>query len=1075
VLLFGALVPIIVALSASAAPGGSTPAENPSKLTKHDFALLAKKRAQGAKTVTLLVAAELGANPEVAAALENLGGTVHYRNDRLGYIRVELPLKRAYAAGEIADIEAANVDELVPLPDPRPEGEGPVLSQPAPGAGTPRENPYMPTRDTNAAEFVDHHRSWDGRGVTIGILDSGIDLHHPSLNTTSTGERKIVDWVTYTHPVTDNDPTWVATSPVTAAGGTFTVGTTTYTAPANGDYRFGTFNERDSRLGGELGNDVNRDGNPAGSNGVFGVLWQGDTVWVDTNQNLSFADETGMQPYKVDYDVGTFGTDNPATAVREALPFVVQYDTPSNRVNIGIVSGAHGSHVAGIAAGNRLFGGQMSGAAPGAKIVSVRVCLFIAGCTSHALIEGMIFAATHPAVDVINMSIGGLPALNDGNNTRAILYNRLITDENVQMFISAGNSGPGVNTIGDPSVASKVMSVGSYIHRDSWLRNYGSAVSKTDNLHPFTSMGPAENGGFKPQIVAPGSAISSIPTWQAGGPVTGTYELPPGYAMFNGTSMAAPQAAGAAALLISAAKQAHQGEGGGDGKGRSVEFRSDQLRQAMNSSARYLDGTRYQAHEQGNGLLDVDKAWKLLRRNIETVQITSRVPSGSPLAGFLEEPGFGTGIYDQQGVVGQSYVRTYTFKRTSGPDRTIKYHLDWTGNDGTFESAAEIRLPLNVAVELLVTVRPTSVGRHGAILNLDEPRTAGIDYQTMNVVVAAEKFSAANGYTITHSGSIERNQAEHYFFEVPAGTPAFKVDIASPRPGGFAAPGNGQVRFLRFHPWGVPVDSNSSLSCYNPQVAVGGSCAGNPASRTVTNPQAGVWEITVEARRTSDTLSAPYSLTASILGATVSPNPDVIPSATIGTPISRSYTLTNLFGPFTGRAVGTTLGSARLGPFTIGHLEQQQYATAVSAGSTSFRATIGSPSDPAADLDLFVFRCAPTCVLVGQSADGDSEESVTIANPAAATYVVLVDGFDVPAGTTTYNYVDVFVNSAFGSIAVTDTDTLRAAGSSWTVPATVTASAAPATGRVLFGNVEVRTDENVLVGRGDVIVQSVTP
>jgi len=1062
-LLFAALVPVIVALSAGAAPGGSKSAENPSKLTKHDFALLAKKRVQGAKTVTLLVASERGANREVAVALEDLGGTVQYRNDRFGYIRVALPLKQAYAAGELADIEAANVDELVPLPDPRPEGEGPVLSQPAPGAGTPRKNPYMPTGDTKAAQFVNDHPSWDGRGVTIGILDSGVDLGHPSLNTTSTGERKIVDWVTYTHPVTDNDPTWVATSPVTVAGGTFTVGASTYVAPTDGAYRFGTFNERDSRFGGELGNDINRDGNPAGSSGTFGVLWQGDTVWVDTNQNLSFADQTGMQPYKVDYDVGTFGTDNPATAVREAMPFVVQYDTASNRVNIGVVSAAHGSHVAGITAGNRLLGGQMSGAAPGAKIVSVRVCLFIAGCTSHALVEGMIYTATHPAVDVINMSIGGLPALNDGNNTRAILYNRLITDEDVQMFISAGNSGPGTNTIGDPSVASKVMSLGSYIHKDTWLRNYGSVVSNTDNLHPFSSQGPAEDGGFKPQIVAPGSAISSVPTWQPGGPVPGTYELPPGYAMFNGTSMAAPQAAGAAALLISAAKQT------------AVAVRSDQLRQAMNSSARYLDGTRFQAQEQGNGLLNVETAWALLRRNIATVQITSRVASGSPLAGFLAEPGFGAGIYDQQGVVGESYVRTYTFKRTSGPSESIKYRLEWEGNDGTFRSAEELRLPLNVAVELPVTIQSLTTGRHGAILNLDDPATVGVDYQTMNVVVAAERFSATNGYSITHTGSIERNQAEHYFFEVPAGTPAFKVDIASPNPGGFAAAGNGQVRFLRFHPWGVPVDSNSSLSCYNPQVVVGGSCAGNPASRTVTNPQAGVWEITVEARRTSDTLSAPYSLTASTLGASVSPNPDVIPSAAIGTPVPRSYTLTNLFGPFTGKAVGSTLGSARLGPFTIAHHAQQQYATVVSAGSTSFRATIGSPSDPAADLDLFVFRCAPGCVLVAQNADGDSEESVTIANPVAATYVVLVDGFNVPAGTTTYKYVDVFVNPAFGSIAVTDADALRAGGSSWTVPATVTANAAPASGRVLFGNVDVLTDENVLVGRGDVIVQSVTP
>jgi imidazolonepropionase-like amidohydrolase len=43
------------------------------------------------------------------------------------------------------------------------------------------------------------------------------------------------------------------------------------------------------------------------------------------------------------------------------------------------------------------------------------------------------------------------------------------------------------------------------------------------------------------------------------------------------------------------------------------------------------------------------------------------------------------------------------------------------------------------------------------------------------------------------------------------------------------------------------------------------------------------------------------------------------------------------------------------------------------------------------------------------------------------------------------------------------------------VPGSVTANAAPAAGRVLLGNVEVQTDANILIGSGDVIVESVTP
>ena len=167
------------------------------------------------------------------------------------------------------------------------------------------------------------------------------------------------------------------------SGATFAFGGVTYTAPA-GNYRIGLFNERNPALGGEVGNDVNRDGNPAGSSGIFAVLWDpaADTVWVDTNQNSSLRRSDGDADYKVNRDVGYFGTDNPATAIAERMPFVVQTIGSTKYVNIGIVSGAHGSHVAGIAAGNALFGGQMGGAAPGAKIVSSRACLFVAGCTA---------------------------------------------------------------------------------------------------------------------------------------------------------------------------------------------------------------------------------------------------------------------------------------------------------------------------------------------------------------------------------------------------------------------------------------------------------------------------------------------------------------------------------------------------------------------------------------------------------------------------------------------------------------------------------------------------------------------
>ncbi len=254
------------------------------KLSKQDRALIATATAKGKDSVTILIAAQTGANASVVTGLRSLGATIRYREDTLDYIRATISVARVDAAAALKGVKTLELDSLVPLPDPRPDAQTAPTPYPAPNGGTPRANPYMPIGDTGAAAFLDAHPTWDGRGVTVGVLDTGITLDHPALSTTTTGSPKIIDWVTYTHPTDDGDPTWVLTDPVT--GPTFSVGGVTYTAPAGGSFRFGVFDERHPNLGGEVGRDVNRDGNPAGSNGKFGVLWDGGSrVWVDADQD----------------------------------------------------------------------------------------------------------------------------------------------------------------------------------------------------------------------------------------------------------------------------------------------------------------------------------------------------------------------------------------------------------------------------------------------------------------------------------------------------------------------------------------------------------------------------------------------------------------------------------------------------------------------------------------------------------------------------------------------------------------------------------------------------------------------
>jgi subtilisin family serine protease len=997
-----------------------------------------------------------------ADQLRALGGVVLKADGAVDYLKVEMPTGKAEQAGRLSSVEAVDVDGLIPIDDPQPEGAQQPIPQTPPDANTPRVNPYLPTGDTQAAQFALANPQWDGRGTTIAVLDSGVDLDVPALQTTTTGLPKIVDWYNANSP-TSGDATWITTSG--RFNGTFTAAAKTWTAPATGGpYAFGQLREAAGDLAaGELGGDIDRDGVTAES---IGVLQDRTTkrVYVDLDQDGDFTDQTSMIDFKANRDVQFLGTDDPATAVTERVPFVVVTDrsvyNPTSDagsvVNLGIAGAQHGTHVAGITAANGLFGGAMSGAAPGAQVMAVKVCLTTSSCTSSDLIDGVLYAA-HNGADVVNISIGGLPGLNDGNNARATLYNRTIDEFNMQIFNSAGNSGAGANTVGDPSVATNSLSVGSYITRATWLSNYGSDPLHDKGLHPFSSRGPREDGGFKPDLIAPGAAISTTPRWQPGGPVTGTYTLPPGYSMLNGTSMAAPQAAGAGALLVSAYKATF-----------GTRPTAAALRSAIRSSAVYQP--QLGAYEQGAGLFAVTAAWDQLRAGQRPHAITAAVPVSTVLSGQLATPNVGVGIHDREGVtLGVKYNRTYTLTRTSGPAKPVAHVVRWVGNDGAFSSRTKIALPLNEPVDFAVQVNPFSPGAHSAVLQLDDPATPGVDLLTMNSVFVPNDLVAANAYKFETSGTVGRNATRHYFVRVPVGASALKVDMT----GGGDAAGAGQVRFLRYTPQGLPLDSTSSLSCYDPDA--GGGCANGTAhSRTVVNPLPGVWEIVVEARRTSDAQSAPFGLTATILSTTIAPNPDLVPSATIGTPQVRNYTVTNQLAAFTGRLVGGgALASTQTQRPTVAHQGSQTFDVTLPSGVTSYTVRTGNASDIRSDIDLVVSRCAPTCVVVGSSTGSTSVELVTLANPAAGLYRIRVDGFSVPSGSTAYDLVDSYVSPALGTLAANDANANHPSGSSWTPTATLTVTGQPGVDRKITGTLTVQTDTGITVGAGTLTVDAV--
>ncbi|MER5358955.1 S8 family serine peptidase [Streptomyces sp. NPDC002785] len=1042
------------------------------KLGAADAGLLAKAKAKGEKNVTMMVATAPGATEQVTKQLDAVKGSVLGRAyDKLGYVRATVPTASAEAtikaASKLSSVHGIDLKQEIKLDDPTPAADrvaGATTkstgSYPAPGKKTPAKNPYNPSFETGAVDFVKQHPKADGRGVTIGVLDSGVDLGHPALQKTTTGERKIVDWVTATDPVSDGDGTWLKMTDA-VSGPTFTYQGRTYKAP-EGDFKIKLFAEAATK-GGDMAGDLNRDGD---TTDVWAVLYDPvtNTTRVDLNNNGDFTDDTALKPYKEKHQVSYFGKDDPRTDVVERIPFSVETrknvvhnaaGDKADYVSIGVIESEHGTHVAGITAANGLFGGEMNGAAPGAKIVSSRACTWSGGCTNIALTEGMIDLVVNRGVDVVNMSIGGLPPLNDGNNARSELYKRLIDIYGVQLVISAGNDGPGVNTIGDPGLADHVISVGASISKETWAANYGSNVTKKYDMLPFSSRGPREDGGFAPILTAPGASINTTQTWLPGGPVKEAgYSLPAGYSMLQGTSMSSPQAAGATALLLSAAKQKH------------IELPPADLRTALTSTATHIKGVP--AHAQGSGLIDIVGAWKQIeKQGAPAHEYSVKAPVDTAIDFALKTPGFGTGLYDREGGLKAGQKKSYdvTITRTTGPDKAVKHQLSWKNNDGTFKltGPSTVSLPLGKPVTVKVQAQPGSAGVHSAILQVDDSKTVGVDHQILSTVIVSTPL-VKPAYAFKASGSVQRNGTTSYFVNVPEGAKTLEVAMGALRSGS-------QTRFISIHPYGVQTENSSTIFCYPNYENPDNTC--RPDVRSYKDPQAGVWEIEVEARRTSPLLDNPYKLDVSLLGATFDPAVQTIAEAKIGTPAAVDWKVTNNAGDLEGALKGGSLGSAKVATPSIKTGDEQEYTVTIGEGVEKLDVAIGGTSDANADLDLYVFKGNTQ---VGKSTTAGSEESVSLVKPAAGTYTVVIDGYDVPAGTSTYNYRDVYYTPSLGTIKVDESKAVKLAnGASAQIGAEVSVAGAAPEGRQFFGEVHLVNSRGTAAGTGSVVIEKVTP
>jgi len=118
-------------------------------------------------------------------------------------------------------------------------------------------------------------------------------------------------------------------------------------------------------------------------------------------------------------------------------------------------------------------------------------------------------------------------------------YDQYWSYDGMAVLFSAGNDGNGVGTITPPATAKNQIAVGNHHNRG------GGAP---DTLASSSSRGPTEDGRIKPDVTAPGAWVRSCRSQDATD-IAGSSWQSQWYLEYSGTSMAAPNAAGASALI----------------------------------------------------------------------------------------------------------------------------------------------------------------------------------------------------------------------------------------------------------------------------------------------------------------------------------------------------------------------------------------------------------------------------------------------------------------------------------------------------------------------------------------------
>ena len=221
----------------------------------------------------------------------------------------------------------------------------------------------------------------------------------------------------------------------------------------------------------------------------------------------------------------------------------------------GVDQYGHGTHVAGILAGNG-NGTVYVGTAPQANIINLRVLDQNGQGTDASVIMAIgeaIALKNKYNIKVINLSLGR-PVYESASQDPLCQAVEAAWQAGIAVVVAAGNDGrdntdglDGYGTITAPGNDPYVITVGC-------IKSNGTTTMADDHIASYSSKGPTMFDHYaKPDVVAPGNLIVS--TLPAGLTLSNEYpgnRVAGNYFTLSGTSMATPVVAGAAAMAFQA-------------------------------------------------------------------------------------------------------------------------------------------------------------------------------------------------------------------------------------------------------------------------------------------------------------------------------------------------------------------------------------------------------------------------------------------------------------------------------------------------------------------------------------------